>query len=214
MGLVMTEKDMQNALTRYWSSAELAVPNIDMACEIDLAILSRAGYLYDIEIKRSRGDWVADFRKFKWEKQDCPGEAMSQQEHWSRIRRFYFAVTEGMEKDIPPCVPDWTGILVVKGDDAWAKIEEFRPAANRKCRKLDIKEVAHMGKVLHYRYWASRRTWPAIEDVTDKMRKPEYIAAKYESIDPTDEDQPATTSVAAVRNLSETLETPETKLVS
>lgn len=181
-GDAMTEKEMQNALHTYYSAAQLVVPHLSLDYEIDFAVLSKSNYMYDIEIKRSRHDWVADFRKEKWAKHSDIGLQMTQAEHWKRIRRFYFAVLKGMEKDIPPCVPEWTGILVVSEVEhyGYGKVNEFRKAQPRPCSKLDIDDIAYIGRILHFRYWHARK-WPqSLQENETPFERPEFCSKGHE----------------------------------
>lgn len=167
---------MQQALVRYFDSAFMAVPNVDFSHEIDLAVVTRSNYLYDVEIKCSHGDWDRDYKKRKWE------NVFDNHFHWERIRKFYWAVLPGMEQRIPDWVPEYTGILIVNSDQ-WGTVKEFRKATVMKARKLTHEEISDLGRVLYFRYWSLRKTWPAISDLDDGstyMQKPEFMVSQTE----------------------------------
>lgn len=187
---------MQEALVRHFRSARLAVPNADFDYEIDLAVVTSSNLLYDVEIKCSLGDWNADLKKKKWRDGCFPvetGEHMGFVAHWERISRFYYAIRSGMEKQIPRWVQDWIGIIVISPDsERFWTAKECRPAKRSpKARKLTEEEVADLGRKLHFRYWASRGTWPGIKDLDEKstyMHKPEFMVRDVEKDEHQEDD--------------------------
>lgn len=64
----MNAKDLQRTLIyNLYTPDKVMVPNAHFAGgEMDLVIVSRAGYLHEYEIKVSLADWKADAKKDKW----------------------------------------------------------------------------------------------------------------------------------------------------
>ncbi len=96
--------DMEIAVSTYFNIRQnLIVPNVSwgmFAYEVDLCILSPAGYATEVEIKVSRSDLIKDKEK--------PHGHRS-----TKIKYLYFAIPEHMRKDIEH-VPERAGVLIVK----------------------------------------------------------------------------------------------------
>jgi len=97
-----TEGNVIAAIARdfkWW--VHLMVPNVCEGCEMDLAVLTKANILWEVEIKVSKSDWKKDLAK-------CKRYA----EGWNP-QRFYYAVPESLvpDKKIPEWVPDWAGVI-------------------------------------------------------------------------------------------------------
>jgi len=95
--------EMEIAVANHFNARQnLIVPNVSWGfCihECDLLIVTKAGYLYEVEIKVSRGDLKNDMKK--------------QHNHYdSRIKNLYFAIPKKLEKDIE-FIPKEAGIMLV-----------------------------------------------------------------------------------------------------
>lgn len=96
--------DMEIAVSNYFNIRQnLIVPNVSWGMfshEVDLCILSPAGYATEVEIKISRSDLIKDKEK--------------KHDHRStKIKYLYFAIPEHLEKDIEH-IPERAGILIVR----------------------------------------------------------------------------------------------------
>jgi hypothetical protein len=100
---------MEVIVSNYFSPRRnLIVPNVSWGMfrhEVDLCVLSPAGYASEVEIKVSRSDLIKDK-----EKRHGHDEPM--------IKHLYFAIPEHLEKDIEH-IPERAGILVVKWNKPW-----------------------------------------------------------------------------------------------
>lgn len=96
--------DMEVAVANYFNIRQnLIVPNVSwgmFSYEVDLCILSPAGYATEVEIKVSRSDLIKDKEK--------PHGHRS-----TKIKYLYFAIPEHMRKDIEH-IPERAGVLIVK----------------------------------------------------------------------------------------------------
>ena len=99
----ITTPEMEIALSLYFNRrTNLIVPNISWGFfnhECDLIVLTPAGYAWEIEIKVSRQDLIADKKK-----------RHNHNDH--RIKYLYFAIPEYLEKDIEH-IPERAGIIIV-----------------------------------------------------------------------------------------------------
>jgi len=95
--------EMELAVSAYFNPRQnLSIPNVSWGFNIhecDLLILTKTRYLYEIEIKVSRSDLIKDKEK-------------RHNHQNNKIKRFYFAIPEEMEKDIEH-IPERAGILIV-----------------------------------------------------------------------------------------------------
>ena len=117
----LTTAEMEVALAHFLDyRTNLIVPNVHWGTnfhECDLLVVSRAGYLTEIEIKISRADLKAD--KKKWH------------EHkGSQIKRLFFALPSYLENSID-LVPDRAGIILVRPRDS-----DAAPTWMPRCREL------------------------------------------------------------------------------
>lgn len=153
----MTAKDVSEKLTDYYKSARYVVPNIyyfnHPYTETDLMVVKDSGMTYDIEIKVSRSDFFADFKKvrkheilengFYKKKKDSyvKIEGLKRRKKFKagepipaeRPNRFYFAVPEGLitKKE----VPDYAGLLYITKR---GKIKKVKEAKLLHKEKLDV----------------------------------------------------------------------------
>ena len=146
---------MELALVSYLNYRQnLIVPNVYWGMDIhecDLLVVSKAGYLTEVEIKITRADLRADAKK---------GHG-----HRSRIiKRLFFALPECLESSIE-FVPERAGIILVrpmKKDDidaGWSPYcREIRPAQrNKAAGKIsdhDRYKIARLGTL---RIWGLKR---------------------------------------------------------
>lgn len=96
----------QHALARHFNYfSQTVVPNVYCAGgEMDLAVVTRAGYLVEVEIKASLADWNADRAKSKWQ---MPKER-------EKVSRFYYAVPTDLLGRRPGWVPAQAGLIELR----------------------------------------------------------------------------------------------------
>lgn len=110
----------------------------------DLAMISKAGYVTEIEIKVSVRDWRADQHKLKWMKHG-----------WTRphIARFFYAVPSPLANKIPEWVPTDAGILIVRGGPGFDTVKEQRAARRYTARPLSAVQLQQIDQAYYYRFW-------------------------------------------------------------
>ncbi len=138
----LTAADIEIAVMEYLGiRANLIVPNVHWGLflhECDLLVITKAGYAWEIEIKVSKADLIADKKK--------------EHGHMSaRIKSLYFAMPEEMEPYIEH-VPERAGIILVKRHNpesrSYLYCRTIRRPANYKGYKFSIQEryeVARLG---------------------------------------------------------------------
>lgn len=149
----MTESDIIDAVARwlpYWRYA--CIPNVLLKIravggEMDLAVLTRHGMLWEIEAKTNVADWQRESRKTKWRAVELRGpEAL-------RVNRFFFAVPEELDLSRPAWLPKWTGLIVVNSQGQARKCRDAPLIRTEK--PTDGQRSEFLAKATH-RYWKQR----------------------------------------------------------
>lgn len=161
----MKAADIQKALDRYYMPiSRYVVPNVYFFghgyCETDCLIVKENGFIYDIEIKISRSDFKADFKKqdkhqiIQQGQTPCRGRYIQDPETGryviagvgtlipaERPNRFYYAVPERLIKISD--LPSYAGLLYITPTGSVIKIKEAPllhkevvPHESRLCRKF------------------------------------------------------------------------------
>jgi len=127
----MNAREIQRALalrygSPFFARRQLAVlPNVSWAFldwEADLLVMTKTGYLTEVEIKVSLQDWKADFEKRKWK----------QFQNRSPIKYFYYAAPQGLaERYSELQLPPGAGVILVPPEGSPVKLRraEARPVA-------------------------------------------------------------------------------------
>ena len=138
--------DIEIALAKYYGVRQhIIVPNISWGLpgmhECDLFIISKAGIATEIEIKISRSDLLADFKK-----------GHNHADRSGRIAYLYFAMPESMYEKCKDLIPIDAGILTCHrpswdGGKIYVK-EQRKPVRRKNTRKLTTEEqfkIARLG---------------------------------------------------------------------
>lgn len=103
--------------------------------EVDILVITPPGYAYEIEIKTTKPDFYADFKKKHYHDS-------------KRIKRFYYAVPDYLLPEIIDDIPDYAGIITVVENDSDCRAKFFRAAKVRNKYKFtpeDILKFFHFG---------------------------------------------------------------------
>ncbi len=144
----MNSSEVELAMVKHlgWRG-KLIVPNVswglDFKHELDLCVLSKAGFLTEIEIKVSASDLRADLKK-----SHCHMD--------KRIQWLWFAMPIDLAAEHADLVPVHAGIYSI---DDNSRVSVVRPATKQEARKLKPNEV------LKLHHLAAMRIWPLKEDL-------------------------------------------------
>jgi hypothetical protein len=151
----MNTKEVETALVRtkkLFTDCEknVVVPNISFGLkfnhELDLLVLSKSGFITEVEIKVSRADLIKDFDKPHHHKD-------------ARIKFLYYAAPEEMEQDLLELVSANCGIIVVKTIKSGRnKGKNFgviirKAQANAGAKKITPKEKTKLFELMLLRFW-------------------------------------------------------------
>ena len=143
--------DIEIAVARFFGYRDnLIVPNITWGLgfthELDVLVMSRAGYVTEVEIKTSAQDLKRDLLKRHGHRS-------------TRIRNHYLAVPENLvELGLATFPPHW-GVLKVNfrenGGGCWSV---RMPKTNKEAKPLMAKEITHLYELASMRVWTLKET--------------------------------------------------------
>jgi hypothetical protein len=147
----MTTKEMEFALVEYFNPRiNLIVPNVSWGWgihECDLLIITKAGYAWEIEIKISKKDLVAD--KKKHHSHQSP-----------KIKYLYFAIPEELNNYVH-FIPNRAGIILCKhikpsswDGKGYFTCETIRQPHKTSAPKLSWEERYKLARLGTLRMWA------------------------------------------------------------
>lgn len=147
------------------SSCEIIMPNVHVHNwnECDALMLMKSGYCHEVEMKLTKSDFKADFKKTNWWlTDDDPAFARPRQKQGLKHEdclankqcfpnRFSFLVPEGLvELDD---IPDYAGLMYFKRyEGEYGRIQIVRDAKLLHKKKLTDNKVLYLTKKFVYRY--------------------------------------------------------------
>jgi len=146
----ITTIEMEEAIARKFGvRTNIIVPNISWGLrgmhECDLFIIKDSGYCVEIEIKRSKSDLLADFKK-------------GHHHQDSRIKEFYYALPISLLKSCESLIPKHAGIITCDRSEYGKKIvfaSFYRsPTAKRDAVKLSHAEQFKVARLGTMRIWS------------------------------------------------------------
>jgi hypothetical protein len=121
----------------------LIVPRVSwgfMTHECDLLIVSSVGYLTEVEIKISKNDLKKDKDK-------------SHGHESGRIKTFYFAVPEELEKYALESIPERAGLIIVPKDKRFKPFEVKKPIINIQAKPITSDDKYKIARLGALRIW-------------------------------------------------------------
>lgn len=137
--------DVECAVAEYFNPRiNLIVPNISwgfLFYEVDVLVVTPAGYCYEVEIKISKADIKADLKK-------------SHKHNSDRIKKLYFAIPDDL-KDCIDLIPERAGILEISSNGSSKKqcrcIRE--PVDNKDAKKVSEEQRYKVARLGSMRIW-------------------------------------------------------------
>lgn len=146
--------EMELAIAKMFGFRQnIIVPNIswgfDWMHECDLFILRKSGVAIEVEIKTSKSDLLADFKKYH-----------KHVDKKNRITEFYYAFPENMYDNCKDLIPETVGIILCfkygNSDNTHARIER-KAKRIKSARKLTIEEQLKIGRLGCVRIWGLKQ---------------------------------------------------------
>jgi len=145
--------DIELALAyRYKWRQNLIVPNVyyglNFRYELDLMVVTPAGWATEIEIKVSLSDLKADKKK-------------THDHRSNKIKYLYFAVPENLQSPALELIPERAGLFIVRYEPAvfeYNKTEAVKsPITNNAARKITTTERIKLNELATMRIWSLKR---------------------------------------------------------
>lgn len=147
----LTEDHAISCIASYFEwFRNLCFPNVYMCGgEMDVAVLTPANYLWEIEVKLSLSDWKADEHKDKWK----PSYYKQREE----VSRFYYAVPTKLINKVPDFVSAEAGLIEIYWDNYWGyRIKVVRESKWKRGKKIIERRKDHLLRKIYFKYWAKR----------------------------------------------------------
>jgi hypothetical protein len=143
----LTEAVAANALaSKFDWFRNLVLPNVYLCGgEMDLAVITPAGYLWEFEVKMNLSDWKADANKAKW---SHPGRRF--------VSRFYYVVPEALVEKEPDFVPPSAGIIKLHHTKWDWRASVVREPKGRRGEKVTPHMREKFYTKSYFRYWRNR----------------------------------------------------------
>ena len=158
------------------------VPNLCLWHEMDVAVLTRAGCLWEFEIKVSQADFNRDRlkdapkvippRALEWmnhlpNKERWIEQETAPQRNLSNVSRFTYVYAAGLT--VPEWVPEWAGLIEARVESmlynaGWqVRLDPVRAAKTRRVPKPSEAHVRKMYEAVYYRFWRQVKQLPVAE---------------------------------------------------
>ena len=152
----LTTIEMELAIAKYFGYRQhIIVPNVSWGFtshECDLLLIRKSGYCFEIEIKRSKSDMLADFKK-----------RHGHIDRKNRIVQLYYAFPKELLPKLEELVPKECGILTVERYLGWndkpsTHVSMVRDAKRKKgARRLTEKEQLQIARLGTLRIWTLKQ---------------------------------------------------------
>lgn len=140
-----TTLEIEYALSKYFNiRINIVIPNVSWGFDIhecDLLVVSKLGYLTEVEIKISLQDLKKDSKKRHGHRDD-------------RIKALYFAIPSKMAKYIE-YIPPHAGILVINSKGKVFLLS--KPKLNSKARVMNIEDKLKLLRLGTMRIWGLKK---------------------------------------------------------
>ena len=144
--------EMEVAIARYFGyRTHIVVPNLSwgfFSHECDLFLIRKSGYGFEVEIKRSKSDMMADFKKNH-----------GHVDRRNRIVQLYYAFPKELLPKVEDLVPKDCGIITVEyygdGDNSYRGYARMHREAKRKkgAKRLTQAEQLKIARLGTLRIW-------------------------------------------------------------
>lgn len=169
----LTTIEMEVAIAKYFGVRQnIIVPNISwgfMNHEADMFVVKKSGYATEIEIKRTKSDLLADFKK-----------PHNHKDKLNRIQELYYAIPETIYQACKDLIPSHAGILTCDKwytdylkENKWVVNVRTRrdPVKNKSARKLNEKEKLKIASLGTMRIWSLKEKIIKLQNDKSNIQK-------------------------------------------
>jgi len=167
----VTERQMQVWLHQLMlkKSRHSILPNVSMyGWEADLVCMTKADYMHELEIKISRSDFKADFKKRKH--MFLSGKIPLRGSMFERIPNYFWYVCPwGLIQ--PEEVPEYAGLIWVNTRSYITGTEEVWKAPKIHTNKVSDERKEDMRNVTYWRMWSAYDKIAKLQQKLDKEKR-------------------------------------------
>lgn len=138
----VTTKDLEIAVVQYTKSAELRSLRTSLPWECDVLAISKSNLASEYELKITRSDFLADFKKPKHKKFER-GEG-------GYISKFWYVVPEGLIKKKE--VPDYAGLMYYRKQGKHRIVTPVKQPKTLRANKIDTKTFRRLYRSMMFRF--------------------------------------------------------------
>lgn len=148
--------EMELAIAKYFGIRQhIIVPNVSWGFgmhECDLFLIKKSGVAVEVEIKRSKSDLLADFKK-----------GHNHKDRQNRITELYYALPENLYESCKDLIPDDAGIIMCyryinyKKENIVAATVKRQPKRIKGARKLTLEEQLKVARLGTMRIWSLKQ---------------------------------------------------------
>lgn len=135
-----TVPEIEIALSKFFNSrVHLIIPNVSWGLglhECDLLILSKTGYLTEVEIKTNSYDIKRDLKKWHGHRSNL-------------VKRLFFAIPDMIINYVD--FPDRAGIILISGSGVCTLIRKAQ--TNKSAKQLTGDQILHLHRLASLRIW-------------------------------------------------------------
>jgi len=151
----MKERQIQNALFGWLQNKKhiLITPNVGLfgRYESDLVSVTSAGFINEFEIKVSRADYMAEFRRKK-RKHAYLSAGAAAKRYTPNYFHFVFpekVFSEWSDREVPV----YAGVVLI---GEFGEVKPLKPAKRLHNLKATERELQYLSRGLMFRYWGQR----------------------------------------------------------
>jgi hypothetical protein len=160
----ITTAEMEVSIAKYFGIRKhIIVPNLswgfDGIHECDLFFIRKGRYAFEVEIKRTKADLLADFKKYH-----------NHVDRKNRIVQLYYAIPKELLSTCEEHIPEQFGILIVEKYESYGKYYDHTSMYREAKRKTGAKRLTE-NEVLKAARLGCMRIWSLKEKLNKQKRK-------------------------------------------
>lgn len=160
----LTTSEMEVSIAKYFGIRKhIIIPNLswgfDGMHECDLFLIKPSGYAFEIEIKRSKSDLFADFKKYH-----------NHVDKKNRIVQLYYAIPEYLLKSCEEYIPEECGILIVGKYESSGNYYDYTSLHRKAKRRMNARKLTEKEQ-LEITRLGVMRIWKLKEKLNQQKRK-------------------------------------------
>lgn len=159
----ITTAEMEVSIAKYFGIRQhIVVPNLSwgfFSHELDLFLIRKSGYGFEVEIKRTKSDLLADFKK-----------RHNHIDRQNRIVQLYYAIPQELLKSCEQHIPEQFGILVVEKYESLGKYYDSTSIHREAKRRTGAKRLTDKEQLKIARL-GTMRIWTLKEKLNNLKRK-------------------------------------------